>query len=215
MREYASLRARNPVKFLFDFFPLLLFFGAYKLYGIFVATAVAMVASFAQVGIHYYRRRRFEAIHLISLAVITVFGGATLLLKDKSFIMWKPTILYWIFAALVLGSQLTKGRTAMEYLLGAQLKLPARIWKGYNLSWGIFFLILGAVNLYVAFYYHRELDAATREATWVNFKVFWLMGLTFAFAIAQSLFISRHVETPGDGPDDGPCDSKTDSSCGT
>jgi intracellular septation protein len=195
------------VKFLFDFFPLLLFFGAYKVYGIFVATAVAMAASFAQVGIHYFRHRRFEAIHLISLAVITVFGGATLLLKDKSFIMWKPTILYWIFAALVLGSQLTKGRTAMEYVLGAQLKLPPRIWKGYNLSWGIFFLVLGAINLYVAFYFRPELDAATREATWVNFKVFWLMGLTFAFAIAQSLVISRHVETPDD--------RKSNSSCGT
>lgn len=196
--DNAGRFCRNTMKLLFDFFPLLLFFAAYKLWGIFAATAVAIAASFVQVGVHYARTRRFETMHLISLAVIVVFGGATLLLKDRTFIMWKPTILYWIFAALIFGSQFFTRRTAMEALLGGQLKLPSHVWKGYNLSWGIFFTVLGALNLYVAFYFRPELDGTAREAMWVNFKVFWLMGITLVFAIVQSLVISRHISADAD-----------------
>lgn len=182
------------MKFLFDVFPLLLFFAAFKLYDIYVATAVAIVASIAQVGLFWWRHRRFETMHLITLAVIVVFGGLTLLLHNDTFIKWKPTILYWVFGALVLGSHLVGRKTVMERLLGGQLKLPARMWHQVNLAWGLFFLAVGALNLYVAFYYAPEQAAEIRQATWVNFKVFGLMGLTFAFAIVQALFLARHMK---------------------
>lgn len=182
------------MKFLFDVFPLLLFFAAFKLYDIYVATAVAIVASIAQVGLFWWRHRRFETMHLITLAVIVVFGGLTLLLHNDTFIKWKPTILYWVFGALVLGSHLVGRKTVMERLLGGQLKLPARMWHQVNLAWGLFFLAVGALNLYVAFYYAPEQAAEIRQATWVNFKVFGLMGLTFAFAFAQALFLARHMK---------------------
>jgi intracellular septation protein len=185
------------MKFLFDLFPLLLFFAAFKLYDIYVATAVAIVASLAQVGLYWWRQHRFEAMHLITLAVIVVFGGLTLALHNDTFIKWKPTILYWVFAVLVLGSHLFGEKTVMQRLLGTQLELPVHVWRYYNLSWGLFFAVVGALNLYVAFYYGLDQDEAMRQATWVNFKVFGLMGLTLAFALIQALFLARHIKTDG------------------
>jgi len=192
------------MKILFDFFPLFLFFLAFKFAGIYIATGVAIAASFVQVGLYWYRRRRFEAMHLIQLAVIAVFGGLTLVLHNDTFIRWKPTILYWTFAAVFLGSQLTGGRTAMERLLGKQIAMPARVWKIYNLSWALFFLIMGGLNLYFAFYYGLENDKATRLETWVNIKVWGSLGLTFVFAMVQALFLSKHLDKPPQTESEGP-----------
>jgi intracellular septation protein len=188
------------MKFLFDFFPLLLFFAAFKLYDIYVATAVAIAASFIQVGIYWWRHRKFETMHLITLAVIAVFGGLTLLLRDDTFIRWKPTIVYWIFAALVLGSHFVGTKTVMERLLSNQIALEPRMWRHYNLSWGLFFAVAGALNLYVAFFYALDQTEAVRQATWVNFKVFGLMGLTLAFAVVQALVLARHIKPHGKEP---------------
>jgi intracellular septation protein len=182
------------MKFLFDVFPLLLFFAAFKLYDIYVATAVAIAASFTQVGIYWWRHRKFEAMHLITLTVIAVFGGLTLALQNDTFIKWKPTIVYWIFSVLVLGSQFIGEKTVMERLLSKQLALDTRVWRHYNLSWGLFFAAAGALNLYVAFYYALDQDESVRQAIWVNFKVFWLMGLTLGFAFVQALFIARYIK---------------------
>lgn len=187
------------MKFLYDLFPLLLFFAAYKFYDIYTATAVAIAASFAQTGLYWLKHRRFENMHLITLAVITIFGGLTITLHDNSFIMWKPTIVNWLFAAVALGSHLVGKRTIVQRMLGNQIELPERIWTRLNLSWGIFFLVMGALNLYVAFYFAPELDAATRETIWVNFKVWGLLGLTFVFVIAQAFFMARHA-TPKSAP---------------
>jgi intracellular septation protein len=184
------------MKFLFDVFPLLLFFAAFKVYGIYVATAVAIAASFAQVGYYWFRHRKFETMHLITLAVIVVFGGLTLALHNDTFIRWKPTILYWIFAVLVLGSHFVGEKTAMERMLGHQLTLNARVWHYYNLSWGLFFIVAGVLNLYVAFFYAPDQAESVRQATWVNFKVFGLLGLTLAFAVIQSLFLARYFKAP-------------------
>jgi len=185
------------MKFLFDLFPLLLFFAAFKLFDIYIATAVAIAASFIQVGVYWWLHHKFETMHLITLAVIVVFGGLTLLLHDDHFIRWKPTILYWTFGSLVLGSHWVGRVTAMERLLGKQLALPSRVWRYYNLSWGLFFLAVGALNLYVAFYYALQEPESVRQATWVNFKVFGLMGLTLGFAVIQALFIARYVKPDG------------------
>ncbi|GMR18381.1 MAG: septation protein A [Gammaproteobacteria bacterium] len=182
------------MKLLYDFFPLLLFFAAFKVYGIYTATAVAIAASFIQVGWYWFRHHKFETVHLVSLGVITVFGGLTLLLQDDTFIKWKPTIVYWVLAMLVLGSQFLGKKTAMERLMSAQITLPDHVWSKQNFSWGIFFAALGALNIYVAFYYGLDLDADTRREIWVNFKVFGLLGVTFVFVVIQAIFMSRHIE---------------------
>ncbi|BAU47761.1 septation protein A [Sulfurifustis variabilis] len=181
------------MKFLYDLFPLLLFFAAFKLYGIYVATAVAIAASFVQVGSFWLRHRRFETMHLVTLGVLAVFGGLTLLLQDDTFIKWKPTLVYWILAALVLGSQWVGRKTAIERILGAQISLPPAVWARQNLSWGVFFAALGGLNLYVAFYYGLDLEPAARQEIWVNFKVFGLLGITLAFTLLQGALMARHI----------------------
>jgi intracellular septation protein len=181
------------MKFLFDLFPLLLFFAAFKFYDIYVATGVAIAASFAQVGWFWLRHRRFETLHLVTLGVIVVFGGLTLALRDDTFIKWKPSIVYWVLAALVLGSHMIGKKTAVEHLLGTKIQLPPRVWNQYNLSWGVFFLLMGALNVYVAFYFGLDLDEATRREIWVNFKVFGLLGITLLFTVVQALFLAKHV----------------------
>ncbi|KPL27874.1 MAG: septation protein A [Acidithiobacillales bacterium SM1_46] len=176
-----------------DLFPLLLFFAAFKTYDIYVATAVAIVASFVQVGYYWTRHRRFEPMHLVTLSVIVVFGGLTLLLHDNRFIMWKPTLVNWLFGALILGSHWIGNKTLMHRLLGTQVELPAAAWRRLNISWGIFFMLMGALNIYVAFYYALDLAPAEREAIWVNFKVFGMLGLTFLFVILQAFYMARYM----------------------
>ena len=190
------------MKLLFDFFPLVLFFGAFKLYDIYVATLVAMAASLAQVVFIRIRHRRFETTHLVTLFVILLFGGMTLIFQDDMFIKWKPTIVNWIFAIVVLGSQFIGKRTVLERLLGSQMQMPAKIWKKVNVSWGLFFLVSGLLNLYVAFYFRTHLDEATRTDFWVNFKVFGLLGLTLAFSIIQMMIVARYISTEPADPSD-------------
>ena len=190
------------MKLLFDFFPLVLFFGAFKLYDIYVATLVAMAASLAQVVFIRIRHRRFETTHLVTLFVILLFGGMTLIFQDDMFIKWKPTIVNWIFAVVVLGSQFIGKRTVLERLLGGQMQMPARIWKKVNISWGLFFFISGLLNLYVAFYFRTHLDEAARTDFWVNFKVFGLLGLTLAFSIIQMMIVARYISTEPADPSD-------------
>ena len=182
------------MKFLYDLFPLLLFFAAFKFYDIYVATGVAIAASFVQVGLFWFRYRRFETMHLVTLAVIAVFGGMTLFLRDDTFIKWKPTLVYWILAALLLASQWFGKRTVIQRMLSSQISLPVTVWKRLNLSWGIFFAALGAVNIYVAFYYGLDLDEDTRRNIWVNFKVFGLLGITLIFVVAQAFFMAKHIQ---------------------
>jgi intracellular septation protein len=188
------------MKFLYDLFPLLLFFAAFKFYDIYAATAVAIAASFAQVGYFWFRHHRVETMHVVTLAVIAVFGGLTLLLRDDTFIKWKPTLVYWILGALVLASQWFGRKTIVERMMSAQIALPAQVWKRLNLSWGVFFAALGALNLYVAFYYGLDLDAETRQGIWVNFKVFGLLGITLLFVVVQAFFMTKHMQ---DKPEDG------------
>jgi intracellular septation protein len=190
------------MKLLFDFFPLVLFFGAFKLYDIYVATLVAMAASLAQVVFIRIRHQRFETTHLVTLFVILLFGGMTLIFQDDMFIKWKPTIVNWIFAVVVLGSQFIGKRTVLERLLGGQMQMPARIWKKVNVSWGLFFFVSGLLNLYVAFYFRTHLDEAARTDFWVNFKVFGLLGLTLAFSIIQMMIVARYISTEPADPSD-------------
>ncbi len=184
------------MKFLFDLLPLFLFFAAYKMYDIFVATGVAIAASFVQIAAVWLKHRKFETMHVITLVALVVFGGMTLLLRDPLFIKWKTTIVNWIFAAIILYSQYFTRRSVSEVLFGdkANIELPRKAWRLFNLNWGIFFLIVGALNIYVAFYYGLHLDEAVREEIWVNFKVFGVIGLTIAFTVVQIILMARYLK---------------------
>ncbi len=174
------------MKILSDFFPILLFFGAYQLYDIYVATAVAIVAALLQVTVEWLRRGTVERMHLITLGLLVVFGGLTLALHDPLFIKWKPTIVNWLFGVVFLGSQVIGERTMVERMMSQAVELPRRIWNRLNLAWGGFFVASGGLNLYVAFNF--------AEQTWVNFKLFGMLGLTALFVVAQAFYIARHVQ---------------------
>lgn len=203
------------MKLLFDLFPVILFFAAFKLAGldpaaaqawaqqllgplmrdgavppgqgpILIATAIAIVASLAQVGWLLARGRRVEPMLWISVGVILVFGGATIWLHDETFIKWKPTILYWLFGAILLVGRVAAGRNLLRSVLGPQLAAPAPVWERLLWLWIVFFFAIGGVNLAVAY--------SVPTATWVNFKLFGLMGLTFAFTLAVGLWLARHLQ---------------------
>ncbi len=198
------------MKFLFDLFPIILFFAAFKLAGanesmahefaanwlgggiapsqapILIATAVAIAATFGQIAWLWLRGRKIDTMLWVSLAIITVFGGATLYLHDETFIKWKPTVLYWLFACVLATSELLFRRNLIRKMLGEQIQLPDPAWKKLNFSWVGFFACMGVLNLYVAFNFPTD--------TWVSFKLFGGMGLMLVFVIGQSLFLSKYVE---------------------
>jgi intracellular septation protein len=179
------------MKFLFDFFPLVLFFIAFQLYDVYVATAVAIAATFAQIGWLKLRRRKVDTMLWVSLAIIVVFGGLTLALHDETFIKWKPTVLYWLFAAILAVSELGFGRNVMRAMLGAQVRMPDFAWRRLNWSWVGFFALMGAANLWVAFTFPL--------ATWVKVKVFGGMGMLLLFVLLQAVYLSRFIEGPSTG----------------
>jgi len=173
------------MKFLFDLLPVILFFVAFKLADIYVATGVAIAASFAQVGWLKLRGKKVEPMLWASLAIIAVFGGATLLLQDETFIKWKPTVLYWMFGLVLAAAALLFRRNLIRSMLSEQMQLPDAVWSRLNLSWAGFFAFMGAANLYVAYNYSTDL--------WVNFKLFGGIGLMLLFILAQSVFLAKYV----------------------
>jgi intracellular septation protein len=182
------------MKLLYDLFPLILFFVAYKMYDIYVATGVAIVASFIQLTAFWVKNRRFETIHVVTLCLLVVFGGLTIILRDPVFIKWKTTIVNWIFCSVLFYSHFAKKRTVFEVITRAQVKLPAEVWRKLNLHWAIFFLFIGTLNLYVAFYFALDLDEARREEIWVNFKVFGVLGMTLVFLMFEFFIMMRFVK---------------------
>lgn len=176
------------MKFLFDFFPILLFFIAYKVYDIYVATAVAIAASFIQVGWFWLQNRRVEKMHVITLVLMVVLGGATLLLHDEAFIKWKPSVVNWLFGAVFIGSQFIGKKPIVQRMMEASVELPQKVWNQLNSAWALFFIAMGFLNLYVAYNFDTD--------TWVNFKMFGMLGLTFLFILGQAFFIGRYVKEP-------------------
>ena len=173
------------MQLLADFFPLILFFIAFKWQGIFFATSVAIAASIVQIAFLRWKRGRVSAVNWLSLAIILVFGGATLILRDEAFIKWKPTVLYALFGAVLAGGRLFFGRNLLSHLMPG-IALPEAVWSRLTWSWVTFFAFMGAANWYVAFHYPTE--------TWVNFKVWGGIGLFLAFALGQGLVLARHVQ---------------------
>ena len=181
-----DLDSMARMKFLLDFFPIVFFFIAYKMYDIYVATAVLIIASLLQTSVHWLMHRRFEKMHVITLILVCVFGGLTLMLQDEMFIKWKPTVINWLFAIAFLGSQFIGEKPIIQRMMGDHITLPVHIWFHLNIAWSIFFISLGIINLYVIYNFDTE--------TWVNFKLFGLLGLTFVFVIAQSLYLARYMQ---------------------
>ena len=204
------------MKFLFDLFPVILFFIVFKwgeghaataqslvqqyLSGlisgtgvialdqapIILATAVAILATLCQIGYLLIRRHKVDGMLWMSLGIITIFGGATIYFHSDTFIKWKPTVLYWCFTAGLLISQFVLKKNIIRNMLGHQMALPEPVWTRLNLAWAAFFAFMGALNLVVAFNFPT--------ATWVNFKLFGGTGLMLLFVVAQTVFLSKYLK---------------------
>ena len=195
------------MKLFFDFLPIVLFFIAYKygggnytfngqsydIEGIYAATIVMIIATVIQSAYSYLAHGKIEKSHLITLVLVILLGGATLWLQDPNFIMWKPTVVNWLFALGFIGTQLLTKKTLLEKMMSAHLTLPAPVWQRLNIAWILFFILSGILNIYVAYQFD--------EATWVNFKLFGLLGLTIAFIVAQSVYVGRYMKAPTEDND--------------
>jgi len=179
------------MQLLIDLLPVIAFFVAYKLADIYVATGVLIVGVLAQTAVSWIRHRKVSPMLLTSAVLVLVFGGLTLAIHDATFIKWNPTIVNWLFAGAFLASQFLSSQTIVQRMMGENVTLDAPSWRRLNLMWVAFFIVAGALNIYVAYRYD--------EATWVNFKLFGLMGLTLVFALAQGLWIARRAESGAGG----------------
>ncbi|WP_163938356.1 septation protein A [Paraferrimonas sp. SM1919] len=172
------------MKQLLDFLPLLIFFFIYKNYDVYMATGALIAATAIQIGLSYLLYKTIEKMHLISFALIVIFGGLTMALQDDNFIKWKVTIVYLIFAAgLFIADRM--GKPALKAMLGKEIQVDDQIWAKVNHAWVAYFVVLAGLNIYIA--YNFSMDA------WVNFKVFWLTGLTFAYTIATVVYLFKHM----------------------
>ena len=180
------------MKFLIDFLPILLFVGAYKLYDIYVATGVLMVATVAQMSLIYVSDRRLSVMHKITLALILTFGTLTLVLQNEQFIKWKPTVLY---AAMAFGLSIalwTAKKNFLKLMLGSQLDLPDPVWMRLNVIWISYCVFMSVINGYVAAYFSTE--------AWVNFKL-WGYVFPLTFIIGQGLYIAPHLKADEPKPE--------------
>lgn len=180
------------MKMLVDLFPVILFFVAYKFFGIYVATQVAIAAAVLQVAYLKLRRKRIENTHWITLILLIVFGGLTLFLHDPTFIKWKPTIVNWLLGAGFLLSAIFMERSFLRRMMDSSLTLPDAVWRKLNIAWIVFFFASGAINLIVAYNFSED--------TWVNFKLFGLLGLTLLFVVAQGFYLAKYLQTDSDSP---------------
>lgn len=174
------------MKIFFDFLPIIAFFVAFKIGGIYVATGVAIAVSFLQVIWFILRKEKVPISLWVNLGIISIFGGATIFLHNEWFIKWKPTVLYLFFAIALVASEKFFGKNLMKTLSGGGLVLSDKVWSVLNLSWAIFFAVMAIINILVAYTVSTE--------TWVNFKLFGLLGLTLAFAIGQGIYLMRSGE---------------------
>ncbi len=173
------------MKIIADFLPVIIFFAAYKIWGMYVATAVFIVASLIQIGWNYRTYGKVETMQWVTLGLVLFFGGLTLLLHDPVFIKWKPTVVNWLFAAAFLGSAVFMQRSLLQRMMDHAINLPQQIWNRLNWAWVVFFVCSGLANIYVAYNY--------TESTWVNFKLFGMLGMTIAFMLLQGIYLARHM----------------------
>ena len=205
------------MKFLFDLFPVILFFASFKLSEgspqaaadligpilgalgldaaisakqapILVATLVVILATALQIGWVWLRHGKVDKMLWVSLVLVVFFGGLTLVFHDETFIKWKPTVLYWVFASVLLFSAGILKKNLIRGMLEVQVQLPDPLWQKLNLAWVAFFAVMGVLNLLIAFAF----DLPTN--VWVNFKLFGGMGLMLVFIIGQGVFLAKYIE---------------------
>ena len=179
------------MKFLFDFFPVLLFFIIFKSHddqveGMVAATAALIAATIIQISYNWLRHKKIEKMHIITLVLVVVFGGATIYFKEAQFLIWKVTLANWLFAIVFYGSHFIGNKTPIvRRMMQANISMPDAAWHNLSISWILFFFITGVINLFVAHFYDFD--------TWVDFKLFGILGLTFIFVIIQAIFLSKHI----------------------
>lgn len=174
------------MKLLFDFLPIVLFFIAYQVTAdLYLAIIVIMVATTLQVGWMWLRYRKVERMLLVSAGLLMLFGGISLVFQDEIFIKWKPTVLNWLFAVVFLATQFIGRKTLVERMMASALELPKLVWTRLNLGWVVFFLVMGGINIYVAYSFDTN--------TWVNFKLYGMLGLTLIFVLAQGVYLARYM----------------------
>jgi intracellular septation protein len=182
------------MQLLFDFFPLIAFFAAHLVYDLYVATATIMVAIALQIAYQWIRHRKVNKMLLISGALVAVFGGITLALRNPLFIQWKVTVVNWLFAGAFLASQMFGPKTFTERMMGHAIELEPALWRQLNTLWVVNFAVIGALNLYVMYNFD--------EQTWVYFKTWGMIGLSLLMAVGQAIWISSrttHRADPGGG----------------
>jgi intracellular septation protein len=174
----------------YDFLPVLLFFIAFKWYGIYTATVVGIIATGLQVLITRTIKNKFDKQQLITFFVFVIFGSMTLYFHNPIFIKWKPTIIFWIFGLVLIISQLIGSKPLMQRMLEKMMEekanLPTIAWKKINLAWSLFFITMGAINIFVA--YTLSTDA------WVNFKFYGILGAMLGFSFLQAIYLSRYAK---------------------
>ena len=169
-----------------DFMPAIVFFAVYKMYDIFYATAALIIITIAQVIFEYHKTKKIPQMQVAIAVLVVIFGGATLYFHDEEFIKWKVSIVNWVLGIGFIATTYLMKQTPVEKLMGSAMDLPHTKWKILNNVWGVYFLILGFVNIAVAYLCSTEV--------WMNFKLFGMLGLTFAFLIIQSIYLSKHIK---------------------
>ena len=199
------------LKFIYDFLPIIIFFGTYKLTDndIYAATTAAIIATVVHTAIQWFMHRKLEKQHIINLVVILLFGGLTLFFQDDTFIKWKVTVINWLFGLVLLGSQFIGKKNIIQRQLDEAINLPEPIWFRLNMMWVAFFMFCGLINVYVAFFYGLDLTDEARQEIWVDFKMYGMLGLTFAFMILQIFYLQRHMIPEEIAPEENAEDKET------
>ena len=174
----------------YDILPVFLFFLAFKFFGIYVATVVGIAATFAQVVMTRLFRKKWDKTQVITFCVFVFFGSMTLYFHDPIFVKWKPTIIFWIFALVILGSQIFTSTPIMQRLMQNVIQekggeVPKKVWRNVNILWAFFFLVMGSINLYIAYNFD--------DAAWVNFKFYGITSALFVFSVLQSFYLLRYL----------------------
>ena len=177
------------MRMFYDILPVFLFFIAFKFYNIYVATVVGIIATFLQVAFHRFFTGYWDKQQVITLGVFVLFGSMTLYFHNPIFVKWKPTIVFWVFGCAILGSYFFAKKPLMQRMMEGMLQgkghIPLFVWQRLNIMWALFFLGLGSVNLYVAYYFS--------DNAWVNFKFYGITGAVFLFSLFQVLYLMRYI----------------------
>lgn len=173
-------------KLIIDFFPIIIFFVVYKTHDIYTATIALIIATAIQLIYEVIRYRKVSMRKLVTFFLVLILGGATVYFHDEALIKWKVTIVNWLFGVIIIFSSCLVQKPIIQGLMEESINLQPRVWRCLNNIWGVFFLALGAINLFVAYTFSTDI--------WVNFKLFGMLGITLVFVIGQGVFLAKHID---------------------